>query len=124
MSGEGTDHGGSESALSPMAGKHVVVYSATGFVRVLAPGSVSPWEETLNHSGTRGPSKSLKGFRVRIVGHPRWGRWAGFGRVRSTIEETVTVKAEAAKRIDCEGKYLSICVVEGCDVGNGGAAKL
>ena len=44
--------------------------------------------------------------------------------MRSTIEEMVAVKAEAAKRIDCEGKYLSICVVESCDVGNGGAAKL
>ena len=124
MSGEGTDYIGSESTFSPVAGKHVIVYGATGFVRVLAPGSISPWEETLNCSGTGGPGKSLKGFGVEVVGRPRWGRWAGFGRVRSTIKETVAVKAEAAKRINCEGKYLSICVVESCDVGNGGATKL
>ena len=44
--------------------------------------------------------------------------------MRSTVQETVAEESKTAKWVNCEGKYLSVIVIEGCNVCNRSATKL
>ena len=44
--------------------------------------------------------------------------------MRSTVQETVAEESKTAKWVNCEGKYLSVIVIECCNVCNRSATKL